>query len=383
MNSRDIERETISRPLIGNASTPRPRRFTFDLGWRCRHFQILLHFALFVLMADIKIALRVRIRPADEECGFCGKKIRPVTALRRHIKTSPGHENYAQQILWLHKQGSRLPRKGPDRYREVTGGADRTTLPPATIAEPLPDDSSRTNPLTSGGSKSFPKDVPPALPEKTIPDGMHDIECCPPRIKEMWEAAGGMPVLIPTEATCPVENGHTDFALFKRFFVAEPTKVQVFVNGIASHAPTTQRREELSSLVYSYVSDRPVTSRVTASLIIERDVHFYVPQIDGDPVPQLVEDTEAIWAATGGNTPAHIGSFVIHKLFLRDLLMYSGRQTTRRTSSLAASTKLVNDFSCGLRRCTISRSSTGAHVMGCRRPRCWPPWKEVSSHFLT
>lgn len=78
MNPRDIERQRISRFLIWNASTSPPRRFTFDLGWRCRHFQMLHDLALFVLMANVEIALR----------SCWGAEIRPAAALSRHISES-------------------------------------------------------------------------------------------------------------------------------------------------------------------------------------------------------------------------------------------------------------------------------------------------------
>ena len=87
----------------------------------------------------------------------------------------------------------------------------------------------------------------------------------------------------------------------------------LFVDGIASHASSKERKAELAYLAYDYRSDSPSVTRVTAALSLEQDPHLYVPRIDGDPFPQSIEDTEAIWVATGGNTLAHIGSSVVHK----------------------------------------------------------------------
>lgn len=284
-------------------------------------------------MSYMKGVLKSRILKNHRTCPYCGSVLRSAYSLRRHVKEAVNHDPYRELLISLYERGAAPSIDGADPYLRISDGSDVQHPQLVQHEDRPPRDSNQTgifpSPGTTGG-QSCGRTTPLEPLQATAHHGsgqyqanvsftddglkrgsMHDIQECPPEKKQLWESVGGMPVLLPKESIYPTGKRHTDEELFIQFLSADVSKVQIFADGIATHSPLEQRRTELLSLAYNHgktaLSDLPPGFRITAVTVLDRDPLFYVPRIDGDPVPQEAEDTEAIWVPAGGVTPTHIG----------------------------------------------------------------------------
>ena len=141
----------------------------------------------------------------------------------------------------------------------------------------------------------------------------------PHEVRQAWLASGGLPKVFSSGVLHPKGEPFTELGLSKKFWAAPAAKVGVHDGEMVIDAP---RKKELVSLM-TYWSGRqePHDIKFNLTLVLEQSEGFHHPMLEGEPIPELAEDTcEVFWVLRGGHTGPHIGIVLVIMLRITYLL---------------------------------------------------------------
>lgn len=263
--------------------------------------------------------ISVRIRQQHRKCGYCSRELQTATALRRHVRQTPGHEIYHNFLRLLHEYGEPLSlgttsdlydrafntslkekekekENGEAETRPVAPLASESQIPREELREEL---SALAHVRALGYATLFA-----ALSRASLAS----LERCPSSVRAIWEGVGGMPLVFASSRIYYSERRHQDRTLFGHYLSS--TQIRIFKDGVEdSQQRPSNKKEMIHDLAWSYRDHTPGDPRISASFCLKGDDLLDIPRLANDPIAEKEEETEVILTTKGGITDLHVGMY--------------------------------------------------------------------------